>query len=121
MTQQTDTVRGGIVQTIVFWGAYALLIGLYLFEIAAAFGNWQGMAQIAAALSDGLSVTGIVWLAVGVAVPIGALAVAVIVPRKASRGRKLLVLVLGLSLVALCKLNIFYLVPTTSYLSDLSI
>lgn len=121
MSAETQTARREVFPQVFFWTAFILLIGLYLFEIFAAVGNWQGMAQIADVLADGLSATGVIWLAVGIAVPALALAAALIVTRKSSRGMKLLVLVLGLTLVAIFKLDLFYLVPTTSYLDDLAI
>lgn len=100
----------------VSWLLGSLLAALYVYATVAAIGNWIGMREIASSLSGGLSPSGIVWLSCGVVLPPLALTGALVAGRKKPALQRLLLLVLGLSLVAVMSLNILHLIPTTSYL-----
>lgn len=100
---------------------FTVLILLYAYAMIAAVGNWQGMAQIAAVLSDGLSPQGTFWLAFGVALPALILIAALIAGRGRTFGKRLLLLGLGLTILAVLQLDVLYFVPTTTYFGDLAI
>lgn len=112
MTSETSTAK-----KVFFVIAAIVLAGLYVFTVAQAIGNWFGMKQIAETLSDGLSGEGMVWLAVGIIVPVLVFVLAWLVGRKQTIPVKLLLLLLGIGVVAIMQLNIMHLVPTTTYLS----
>lgn len=99
-----------------FWAALVAITGLYLYAIAAAIGNWVGMSNIAEILSDGLSTQGVIWLSIGVAIPVILLGASLILGRGKSHGQRLLLLLLGLTLVAVLQLDITHMIPTTRYL-----
>ncbi|MGO3832684.1 MAG: hypothetical protein ACTJGT_01850 [Microbacteriaceae bacterium] len=102
--------------TIWFWVGCIAVIGLYAYAISAAVGNWIGMDQLATILADGLSDIGRVWLVVGVAVPSLTLLVSLLIGVGKKRSTKLLLMVAGLTVVAVLQLDMMHLVPTTTYL-----
>ena len=112
MASETSTVK-----KVSFLIAAVALAGLYVFAVAQAIGNWFGIKQIAETLSDGLSGEGMVWLVVGIIVPVLAFVIAWLIGRRHTIPVKLLLLLLGIGVVAIMQLNIMHLVPTTTYLS----
>lgn len=111
----TGHQRSTTLGAVLFWIAAVGVIVLYAYAVVAAIGNWIGIAGYADALAGGLSLAGVLWLTLGVAIPVMSLALAVIVGRKRSKPVRLLILVLGLSLTAVMQLNVMHFVPTTSY------
>ncbi|WP_217134403.1 hypothetical protein [Leucobacter chinensis] len=109
-------VASKLSHTIWFWVGFIAVIGLYAYSISAAIGNWIGMDQLATILADGLSDIGRVWLVVGVAVPALALLVSLLIGVGKKRSTKLLLMVAGLTVVAVLQLDMMHLVPTTTYL-----
>lgn len=112
MTEEQRRTAG----TVWFWAGLVAVIGLYVYAVSAAVGNWIGMDQLATMLADGLSGIGRVWLVVGVAIPVLAFAVSALIGVGKSRGVKLLLLCAGLTVVAILQLDVMHLVPTTLYL-----
>lgn len=102
--------------TVMFWVVTTLVLGLFVYSVSAAVGNWIGMAALADLLADGLAPAGIAWLTVGVSIPVVFLVLALLLGRSRERSTKLLILFLGLALVAVMQLNIMHLIPTTTYL-----
>lgn len=100
---------------ILTWLVAIILVGLYVYAVVAAVGNWIGIAGYAEALAGGLSAAGVAWLTLGVAIPVVALIVSILVGRKRSGSMRILILLLGLSLTAAMQLNIMHVIPTTSY------
>ena len=101
--------------SVFFWISLLVLVALFAYAVSAAVGNWIGIARFADTLAEGLSTRGMLWLAVGVAIPVIAFMFALLVGRKRSRPTKLLILLLGLALTGAMQLNVTHFVPTTTY------
>lgn len=104
------------VKSIGYWVVFVAIVALYVYALATAIGNWLGMSNIANILADGLSPSGILWLSVGVAIPVVTFIVASIVARGKLRWQRVLILLLGLTIVAVLQLDLMHMVPTTRYL-----
>lgn len=115
------TTTRSVTGRVLAWILCALLLALYIYAVIAAIGNWQGMSQIAAILSDGLSAQGTFWLGAGVALPALILFAALIAGKGQTLGKRLLFLALGLTILAVLQLDILYFVPTTSYFGEVAI
>lgn len=100
---------------IVGWVVFAALTLLYALMVVNAVGNLTGMQQMAAALDAGLSASGWLWLLLGIALPLAAYAIGLLVARRGTTAQRLLALLAGIAVVSAFQLEIMHLVPQFSY------
>ena len=100
---------------ITTWVLFLALTLLYAYMVVAALGNFLMLPELSATM--GLRVTGIgwFWLCLGIALPIIAYGIALLVGRRKSRGVRLLVLATALAVTAMVQLEILHLVPQASF------
>lgn len=106
------TVSGG---RIFAWVIGVILTLLYVYLVVAAVGNLMGIQQMADLLGLVLTGVGWFWLLLGIAIPVIAFTVAVLLSRRRSAGARLLVLAAGLATVAAFQLEIMHLVPQSTF------
>ncbi len=94
------------------WVLFAILTGLYAYMVVAAVGNLTMLPEMAAQMGLGVNATGWFWLWLGVALPVLAYLVALLIARKRRGASKLLVLATGLAVAAALQLEIGLMVPT---------
>ena len=100
---------------IVAWALGILLTVLYSYGVVTGVGNLLGISEMAALLDLTLTVTGWFWLLFGIALPLAAFAVALLVARGRSGGQRVLILATGLAVVAAVQLEVLHLVPQSSF------
>lgn len=101
---------------VIFWILAAALSLMFVYETFASVTRWIGMSDFATAVADGLSLRGTLWLLAGVLIPVGIFAGAIIAGRKRGSFQRILMLILGISLVAVLQMDIMGRIPTTHYL-----
>lgn len=101
---------------IVGWGSFAVLTALYVYMVVAAVGNLVLLPEMAAAIGLSVNGTGWFWLWLGIALPVIAYIIGLLVARRAkSGGSKLLVLATALAVTAAVQLEILHLVPQSTF------
>lgn len=100
---------------ITAWALFVALTLLYAYMVVAALGNLIMLPELSATM--GLRVTGVgwFWLCLGVALPIIAYGIALLVGRRRGGGVRLLVLATALAVTAMAQLEILHLVPQASF------
>lgn len=106
-----------MLRTVLAWIAGVLLAVLYIFAAVTAVGNLLGMLGLAQAIGVGLSLTGVIWLAVGIAMPLLVLALALLFGRGKQPGIRILLLVAGIAVVAVLQIDLMHLIPESSYIA----
>lgn len=97
------------------WAAFVLLAALYVYMVVAAVGNLTQLPQMAASLGLGVNAVGWFWLCLGVALPILAFVIALLVGRRRAGGSRLLIFATALACAAALQLEISLVVPPTSF------
>ena len=93
-----------------------LLIGLlYLYAIVTGIGNFVGLVGLGGALGTGLSVSGQLWLIVGIAMPALVGVAALVLGRGRGAGTRILMLATGLAIVAIWQIDMMHTIPESSY------
>ncbi|MCW2287308.1 hypothetical protein [Leucobacter luti] len=104
-----------MVSRILAWGVGVLLCGLYLYATITGVGNLTGMLGLSGALGTGLSVTGWIWLSVGILLPLLVLAAALVLGRGRKPGIRILLLAAGIAAIAVWQLDLMHVIPESSY------
>lgn len=104
-----------MLKSISAWIIGVLITVVYAYAVIAAVGNLTGMIGLGGALGTGLSATGWTWLIVGVLMPIIVFGLALLIGRKRSAWMRVLALAAGLTVVAICQIDIMHLILESSY------
>ena len=100
---------------ITAWSVGIIITGLYAYTVVAAIGNFVMLPEMGAAAGYGITPVGWWWLAFGVALPVVAYALALLIGRGRSASLRLLVLTAGICTVAALQLEVMHLVPQSSF------
>lgn len=104
-----------MLRTVLVWTAGVLLAVLYVYAAVTAVGNLLGMLGLAKEIGVGLSVTGVIWLVLGIAMPLLVLVLALMFGRGRQPGIRILLLVAGIAVVASLQIDLMHLIPESSY------
>lgn len=100
---------------IISWTVWAIITGLYGYMVVAAVGNIVLLPQMVSSIGVTVTATGWFWMIFGVALPLVAYAIALILARRKSRSVRLLALATGLCATAAIQLEVLLLVPQSSF------
>lgn len=100
---------------ITSWVLGVLVTLLYVYLVVAGVGNLVGISEMAAVLGLSLTGAGWAWLSFGIALPLIAYGVALLIGRRRSPALRVLVLAAGLCVVAAIQLEVLHLVPQSSF------
>lgn len=106
-----------MLRTGLVWISGILIAVLYVFAAVTAVGNLLGMLGLAEEIGVGLSVTGLIFLVIGITMPLLVLVLALMLGRGRPPGMKILLLVAGIALVAALQIDLMHLVPESFYVS----
>lgn len=102
-------------ERIASWVLGVLLGLVYVYLVVAAVGNVIGIVEMSGLLGLELNAIGWFWLVLGVALPVAAFVVALLIGRGRRAGARLLVLAAGIAAVAAIQLEVMHLVPQSSF------
>lgn len=102
-------------ERIASWVMGVLLGLVYVYLVVAAVGNVIGIVEMSGLLGLELNAIGWFWLVLGVALPVAAFVVALMIGRGRRAGARLLVLAAGIAAVAAIQLEVMHLVPQSSF------
>ncbi|MGD9606511.1 MAG: hypothetical protein AB7V10_03410 [Leucobacter sp.] len=102
-------------ERIASWVLGVLLGLVYVYLVVAAVGNVIGIVEMSGLLGLELGAIGWFWLVLGVALPVAAFVVALLIGRGRRAGARLLVLAAGIAAVAAIQLEVMHLVPQSSF------
>lgn len=102
-------------ERIASWVLGVLLGLVYVYLVIAAVGNIIGIVEMSGLLGLELNAIGWFWLVLGVALPVAAFVVALLIGRGRRAGARLLVLAAGIAAVAAIQLEVMHLVPQSSF------
>lgn len=112
---QETTGRRFTVGALIAWAIGILITALYAYTVVAAVGNVIMLPEMGAEIGYGITPVGWWWLGFGVALPVIAYAVALVIGRRRSAAVRLLVLAAGICVVAAVQLEVMHLVPQSSF------